>query len=364
MTIRDVAATLRGEALAPGLDPGAWLTVVERHGVAPLAYRALHDRGRLAELPGVVGDALARAAREAALLESLRRDDAETVLGELAAAGVRPLVYKGAAVAYSHYPEPWLRWRADTDLLVAEDDRAAASRVFERLGFVRTVRPSGRLVTNQSTYAAARRGARTIYDVHWKIADPIAFADLLRYETLDARAVALPALAPVARRLSDVDAIAVACIHRVAHHNDAETLADLYDLALLARGLAADGWQRLVTLASAVRIRRVCARGLTLAADLFDVRVPDQVRHALAEGGEAEATSAYLGGRLRRIDLLRSDLQALGGWRARLTLLREHVLPAPAYILDYYGRRQPLLLPALYLHRILRGAGDWFRPIR
>ncbi len=47
-----------------------------------------------------------------------------------------------------------------------------------------------------------------------------------------------------------------------------------------------------------------------------------------------------------------------------LRLLREHVFPAPAYILNYYGRRQPLLLPALYLHRILRGAGSWFRPIR
>ena len=364
MTIRDVAATLRGEALAPGLDPGAWLTLVERHGVAPLAYRALHDQGRLAEWPGVVRDALTRAAREAALLETLRRDEAETVLAELTAAGVRPLVYKGAAVAYSHYPEAWLRSRADTDLLVAGADRAAAARVFERLGFVRTVRPSGRFVTNQFTYAGARRGARTTYDVHWKIADPVVFADLLSYESLDARAVALPALGPVARRPSDVDAIAVACIHRVAHHNDAETLADLYDLALVARGLDAEGWQRLVALASAARIRRVCARGLTLAADLFDVSLPDQVRRELVEGGAAEDTSAYLGGRLRRIDVLRSDLQALGGWRARVGLLREHVLPAPAYILNYYGRRQPLLLPALYLHRILRGAGHWFRPIR
>ncbi len=246
MTIRDVAATLGGEALPSGLDPRAWLALVERHGMAPLAYRALRESGALGALPGPVRDALTRAAREAVLLETLRRDDAEAVLGELAAAGVRPLVYKGAAVAYSHYPEPWLRWRADTDLLVAETDRAVAARVFEHLGFVRTVRPSGRLVTNQFTYTGDRRGVRTIYDVHWKIADPIVFADRLTYETLEPRAVPLPALGPSARRLGDVDAIAAACIHRVAHHNDAETLADLYDIALLARGLDADGWQRLV----------------------------------------------------------------------------------------------------------------------
>ena len=222
--------------------------------------------------------------------------------------------------------------------------------------------PTVGFVTSQAAYAGARRGAPTTYDVHWKIADPIVFADCLRYDALASRAVPLPALGPAARRLSDVDAIAAACIHRVAHHNDAEMLAELYDIALLAGGLNEDGWRRLATLASAAGIRRVCARGLSLASDLFGVNIPDEVRRELAAGG-AEETSAYLGGQLRRIDLLRSDLRALGSWRARLALLREHVFPSPDYILALYGR-PPVLLPALYLHRVLRGASAWFRPIR
>ena len=160
------------------------------------------------------------------------------------------------------------------------------------------------------------------------------------------------------------NALIIACTHRVAHHYDSELLLFLYDIDLLGRRLDVASWNRVIGLASERRIRRVCERGLRLAADVFDTPVPSRVVTALGAVEEAEPTAAHLRHRLRRVDILRSDLIALGGWRGRAQLLREHLLPPPGYILASYGQTRASLLPALYLHRILRGALAWFRPVK
>jgi hypothetical protein len=54
-----------------------------------------------------------------------------------------------------------------------------------------------------------------------------------------------------------------------------------------------------------------------------------------------------------------ATLGALRGWRERLRLIREVALPSPGYMLRAYGvgdtRLGRTLLPALYLHRGVRG---------
>ena len=119
----------------------------------------------------------------------------------------------------------------------------------------------------------------------------------------------------------------------------------------------------MTAIASAKRIRGVCARGLGLAADLFGTPIPASVSSGLAAVDGIEPSAGYLRGRLRRVDILASDMRALGGWRARARLLREHLLPAPPYVLASYGKPHPSVLPALYVHRIIRGAFKWFRPL-
>jgi hypothetical protein len=225
-------------------------------------------------------------------------------------------------------------------------------------------RPTGDHVTHQFTYVVDVHGVRLEYDVHWKIADPQAFAGVLTYDELARNAVSLPPLGPAARTIGDVHALLVACTHRVAHHYDSDCLLFLYDIDLLSRALDAGSWDRVIALASEKRIRRVCARSLGLAARLFDTPVPRRVLDAFTAADVVEPTAAYLRPVLRRIDILRSDLQALGGWCARGRLVREHLLPPPAYLLASYGRTRAALLPALYIHRILRGALRWFRPVR
>src|SRR5256885_8426231 len=58
------------------------------------------------------------------------------------------------------YPEPWLRPRVDTDLLIRGDEQAETAAAFERMGFSRVPRPTGAHVTHQFTYKIGRASCR------------------------------------------------------------------------------------------------------------------------------------------------------------------------------------------------------------
>src|SRR4051812_7289767 len=59
--------------------------------------------------------------RRLALRESVAHGEMVRVAGAFAAAGLRAPILKGSALAYTHYPEPWVRPRFDLDLIVHRD---------------------------------------------------------------------------------------------------------------------------------------------------------------------------------------------------------------------------------------------------
>lgn len=81
---------------------------------------------------------------------------------------------------------------------------------------------------------------------------------------------------------------------------------------------------------------------------------------ALADARGSEPSAAYLASQRQWHHELMASIRALPSAGARVRLLREVLFPAPHYMLGLYsltgtpfGR---LLLPALYVHRHLRGA--------
>lgn len=336
---------------------------LREQGVGPLVHRALRARRLLDAQPSGVREELGRLTREEALLEPFRQAEAARVIAALAAAGVRALVFKGAALAYVCYPEPGLRPRLDTDLLIRRADLKAAASVFERLGCTRAAGTSGELVTHQMTYISPRHGLQIAFDVHWKLSNPQPFADLFSFEELERESVPLTALGPAARTLCDAHALLAACVHRVAHHYGRDILIYLYDIDLLARRLSGEGWRAVVSNAESKRICQVTRSGLERASSLFGTVVPGLVTRALTDAPDAEPTAAFLADGFRKFDILRADLRQLS-WLRRLTLLREHLFPAPAFVLRSYQKTSPVLLPFLYFARIICGATAWFRPLR
>ena len=154
----------------------------------------LRQSGELPSWPASIRQALLDAERGEAALEIVRRQELCRLLEAFAAADVPILLLKGAALAYSLYPEPWLRPREDTDLLVRSADARRASDVLASAGYRPALMQSGDFVTHQRLHVRSdRTGRRYACDLHWKIANPAPFADLLSPEDFlrDAASISL-----------------------------------------------------------------------------------------------------------------------------------------------------------------------------
>jgi hypothetical protein len=200
------------------------------------------------------------------------------------------------------------------------------------------------------------------YDVHWRIANPLVFADACAFDELEHDRVTIGPLGS-ARAPDDVHAMLIACIHRVAHHYDDDKLIRLLDIDRLARGLSADGWESLERVAAEKQVIAVVRRGLERAERFFDTPVPAGFVER-ASSASAEPCAAYLAARITRVAILRSDLRALRSWRARAQLVREHLFPPAWYMFARSGTTSRLALPLLYAMRIVRGSAAWLRPLR
>ena len=186
---------------------------------------------------------------------------------------------------------------------------------------------------------------------------PELFAHALAFEELDASARPVPALSEHARAPADLHSLFLACIHRVAHHYDDDSLVWLCDIHLLSQRLDEDDWDRFAALAQRTRMRTVCAHGLRAAAEAFGALLPPSVLARLSTT-EHEPAAAFLAPSLRTIDVELSTLRQLPTWRARAELVWQHLFPKPAFIMKAYGVEAPCLATAA-LHtprRAWRGA--------
>jgi hypothetical protein len=198
--------------------------------------------------------------------------------------------------------------------------------------------------------------------VHWRYTNAVAFAHALTFEDILAEAVAVPALAPTALVPGNEHALMLACIHRVAHHDDDEQLKWFVDIHLLASRFSDDEWQRFVARVSDRRVAAVCLHSLRRTMALLGTTIPGHViaDPRLVAEGPSSPTAVYLR-RSSQAGMLAADLRALSSWRDRLRLLREHVFPSPEYMRRRYapGSRAPLAW--LYVMRVARGAARWLR---
>ncbi len=118
-------------------EPDEWARILgrlEQTRFEALAYHNLRARGLDDAVPGEVMAHL-RAANAQALARYHLLGEMVSPHLEALAREVDFLVLKGTAWAHTVYPEPHLRQSGDIDLLVTEEDQAAAGRVLEERGF-------------------------------------------------------------------------------------------------------------------------------------------------------------------------------------------------------------------------------------
>ena len=372
-----ICAILRGEA--KGWNPGTGITVprflaaARYHDVLPLLDAALR-RSEVVGLPAELREACRDARRAQAVFELAHRAEMIRVFDALAAAGATALVLKGTALAYNLYPNPALRPRGDTDLLIPEALRGTTDRVLDQLGYRQCEGGEGDLIHYESTWERADpSGLFHVLDIHWRINNSQVLSRLLEHDELAARAVALPALGPHARALSPVDALLFACIHRAGHahapvyvdgvpHHGIDRLIWLFDIHLLLPRLTAPELEAFVNRARERRMKAICRDALSRAQERFATVIPPGAMDALAAldpDSRVEPSSRFLcGGRFR---LMVDNAVAMRSWRERLAWLGQIAMPSAAHMRRKYPDAASAWLPLLYLRRATAGFARLFK---
>jgi hypothetical protein len=360
MTERDLTARL-GECLRGETASFAeWTTTEVMEGAAAQGVTALlADRlaGRRGEEQGLV-ELLQRERALGSALDLLRAREVHRVLSALDGAGIRSVLVKGSALAWTLYEDPGLRPRFDTDVFLRREDADAAAQAMTSLGYRRPAQVTGALVMHQVDYVRTDpSGVRHVFDFHWKLSNRQAVADVLSFDEVLAASAPIPGLEGVGRAPSLVHSLVLACVHRVAHHSAEERLIWLYDIHLLAEALSAADAQALVSLSRERSVTLICADGLLAARRAFQTTLPAGMLERLTPAGRtaSEPSAALLVEQPTLARELLSDLRAIR-WGQRVRLLREHAFPSAQYMSAAYMTSSRALLPALYTHRLVRGA--------
>ncbi len=326
------------------------------HGVDGLIWQQLRKQ-QAEDHPGFAQ--LARRARLQAQWELSHCAAVADLLGRCVDAKIPLLLLKGTALAYSAYPAPSLRSRGDTDLLIEDKDRQRTAAVLAQAGF-KSTGPTSPTDLQAGYERIDPSGARHVIDLHWSASNSPLLENVWCFEELDARSQRLPALSPVARGLSKVDALIHACLHwainrHVPYHygSDSRTGGDrliwLYDMKLLAESLDATDLADLHQQLSTKRLASVCLPALRSAQSRLKSKTLADLIEQIAPLNKATWRAwALNGGWLRR------SFGEFVATRNRAGYLRDLLVASPEALHARYPN-DPRSLQRLQLQRWLDG---------
>lgn len=370
-----LAAVIRGE-IPPWPSPGDTefagrvLKAAEMHGVNALLHDRLGTTAGGSDWPESVMAGLRKRTLGSSAWELAHRQEIAKVLAAMEEQGLKPLLFKGSVLAYTHYRLPWLRSRGDTDLMIAPAELGAASEAFAKAGYKRNFAISGEHVSYQATFVPDNPPpAVHAFDLHWQVNNAPVLAARLDYADLLARSQPVPALDANARGPNEVDSLLLACLHRAAHlegprqegmmFSPGDRLLWLYDILLLFNGLDTAARGAFADRAINTGLAGISLDTLETTQRILCLQIDENLRNRLAEAGKHEPASQYLhANQMRRAWI---NLSALGDWRARARYLGENFLPSADYMRQRYPESAGQPLAWLYLKRGFTGVGKKLR---
>jgi hypothetical protein len=265
--------------VAEAVDWDGFLALAERNRLLPLAHRLLAERE---DVPETVRSRLRaffaeNGRRALGMAAELRR-----LLGEMQAADVPALAYKGPTLASRAYGHLALRTCSDLDLLVAPDDVPAAAGVLAQAGYASVYRftPAQDAVFRRTDgdypYHHPRTGA--LVELHCHVSSLRSGVALPSAELI-ARARPVPVGGGEVRAPADDDLFLALCLHGAKHRwSRLEWLAAAAALAVRA-ALDLDAVLRRAVELGAGRTVRLA---LLLMRDALDLPLTSSIDHALA----------------------------------------------------------------------------------
>lgn len=340
---------------------GAFIDRVAFHGIGLLLVQT---PGTLDTWPALVTRKLRKLAGVRTFWEKGHRAAIASLLDSLAAKGIRALVLKGTALAYSVYADPAVRHRGDTDIFLPAADRRQVRSVLSACGFWET---GDNKALQETWQCGTGLGFEPAVDIHWRINASAAISQLLESELdLDAT-VRLDRLASGALGLGAVDNFILIAINRGTHGRfgyysgderlfESDRLIWAVDAHLLATGLDETGWDTLVERAVRTGTTTFVSDTLAFAQRTLGTLVPQAVREGLAQAPADHSLVAYLGSS-SHVWRLRRDVAACTSPIEAARVLRYVALPNDQFMQARFPDASGWPRPALHLRRWAEGAG-------
>jgi hypothetical protein len=327
----------------------------------------LHASASRLKWPERIADFIRRQTIARSMWEQQHATVLAGALEVLANEHLQPLVFKGTALAYSVYAEPYVRARADSDLLLEPGQRKKAAKALQAAGFVRQGSIDGEYVSYEVSFTREQNRFLHYLDLHWRIHYSQFQSIRFPYAYLRRRAGPLPRLSPIALAPAPVDSILLNCVHRANDMNTpqwasdqpvfgTERLISLYDIHLLLESMGPHELDELTSTAQLLGVMSICRRWILAAVSNFATRVPT----AFIDVWKADAgTDAFCRYHAANTVAQRwADFASVPGVRCKVAYLAEHISP-PA---DYMRERFPLSQDSswsLRARRLAHGLKRW-----
>jgi hypothetical protein len=265
-----------------------WAEWLRGQELAPYAWRRLKETGYAGRLPASCATPLRGAYYAAAGDAELHRRELTVALARLREHGVTPILFKGAALAHTAYPDPACRPMGDLDLWVTAEAMPSARAALASLGYTEHGKDDRPLAIQAQmsgeVQLVGRAAGQGLIELHWG-----AFAGewLRRTAAVDHRAIFCRARAGQiagceAWTMAPEDALIQLAVHLAINHQMAYPgVRGLLDVALLARTETVD-WLALAARAREWRVATATWLVLSLTESLLGLPGAEVAVAALA----------------------------------------------------------------------------------
>jgi hypothetical protein len=264
-------------ARAPDQD---WLRWLDAEGLAPYTFHRIRQVGPDGGiLPGVLSALRERYYQNAGFAE-VQRHELAHVLAALDAVGVESVLLKGAALAYTVYPDPACRPRGDLDLWVPPEQMDAAVAALQGAGYrpeARADRPAelvARIGGEQQMVGDAPSAG--LVELQWPAwrGEWFRFTARTDYDAIRARCTALQVEGQAALVMAPEDMLVHVCVHAAINHQFGRPwLRGLLDVHLLLTVQPPD-WETVVERLRSWRLATPVWTVLDLTRALFGAPMP------------------------------------------------------------------------------------------
>ncbi len=357
-------SALHGEALPewPDALTGAEEDTIARlafHGIAPFLNSATpFPRG----WPKAVTHEIRKAAGLVSFWEVSHRQAIAQLVEGFVQAGISVAITKGTALAYSVYPQPSLRRRGDTDIIILAGSRKRARAVLAECGFVREAAP--RPLQEDWHYESAIGIGHSV-DIHWRLNASAAISKMLERGRCFEGRLPLSAISPNAHGMGLVGNLLLTSVNRHSHGTmgyhigdqkmfETDRLIWAIDIFLLTQHLDDDDWNSVIEQAGMTGTAAIVLAGLEFARNALGVRIPSAVVAALGSdtGGRDVATYFATASGPKRLWM---DLLASPTLRDKVRLFVRILIPSNAFLAERFPDAQGWPIPALHLRRWIEG---------